>query len=81
MLGGAPGVGKSSVARYLLKLAEDGPGLLQWVDVDALWPHQPWRVDDRMTAMTRPSIYARTSRPDEPVPSGSGTMPRPCARR
>ena len=58
MLGGAPGVGKSSVARRLLELAASGPELLQWVDVDALWLHQPWRVDERMTTMMQANLRA-----------------------
>lgn len=58
MLGGAPGVGKSTVARRLLSLAEDGPELVQWVDVDALWLHQPWRVDERMRAMVQANLRA-----------------------
>src|SRR5688500_16992577 len=56
MLGGAPGVGKSSVAGHLLELAQDGPHLVQWVDVDSLWLHQPWRVDERMTAMVQANL-------------------------
>ncbi|MFD2473879.1 hypothetical protein [Amycolatopsis silviterrae] len=58
LLGGAPGIGKSAVARALLKLAESGPGLVQWADVDALWLHQPWRVDDRMKAMVQANLRA-----------------------
>lgn len=58
MLGGAPGVGKSSAARRLLELAEGGPGLVQWVDVDYLWLHQPWRVDERTTGMVQANIRA-----------------------
>ncbi|MBR7837800.1 hypothetical protein KDL01_31285 [Actinospica durhamensis] len=58
MVGGAPGVGKSSAARRLLELAEGGPKLVQWVDVDCLWLHQPWRVDDRTKAMVHANIRA-----------------------
>lgn len=58
MLGRVPDLGKSSVARYLLKLAESRPGLLQWDDVGALWLHQPWRGDERMTAMMRANLRA-----------------------
>lgn len=58
MLGGAPGVGKSSVAGKLLELAQDGPHLVQWVDVDSLWLHQPWRVDERMTTMVQSNLRA-----------------------
>lgn len=46
LLGGAPGVGKTTVARELLRVAAGGDVLLQWIDVDALWAHQPWRVDE-----------------------------------
>jgi hypothetical protein len=58
MLGGAPGIGKSTVARRLLELAQGGPDLVQWVDVDSLWLHQPWRVDERMTTMMRANLRA-----------------------
>jgi hypothetical protein len=58
MLGGAPGIGKSTVARRLLDLSKNGPNLVQWVDVDHLWLHQSWRVDDRMTAMARANLRA-----------------------
>ncbi|MFE0023298.1 AAA family ATPase [Amycolatopsis sp. NPDC059021] len=58
LLGGAPGVGKSSVARCLLTLAERGPELVQWVDVDHLWLHQPWRVDERMKTMVQANLRA-----------------------
>jgi chloramphenicol 3-O-phosphotransferase len=58
MLGGAPGVGKSSAARRLLELAEGEPRLVQWVDVDYLWLHQPWRVDERMRGMVHANIRA-----------------------
>jgi AAA domain-containing protein len=61
MLGGAPGVGKSSVARRLLTLAESGPNLVQWVDVDDLWLHQPWRVDERMKKMVHANLRAVAS--------------------
>ncbi|MBB5789488.1 AAA family ATPase [Jiangella mangrovi] len=58
LLGGAPGVGKTSVARQLLRRAAGGSALVQWVDVDALWWHQPWRVDERTTAMVRANLAA-----------------------
>lgn len=58
MLGGAPGIGKSTAARRLLELAQGGPDLVQWVDVDSLWLHQPWRVDERMTTMMRANLRA-----------------------
>jgi chloramphenicol 3-O-phosphotransferase len=58
MLGGAPGVGKSTAARRLMKLAENGPSLVQWVDVDHLWMHQPWRVDGRTKTMVQANLRA-----------------------
>lgn len=58
LLGGAPGVGKSTVARRLLDVWAAGLVLVQWVDVDALWLHQPWRVDEPMTSMLRANLGA-----------------------
>lgn len=56
MLGGAPGIGKSAAVRRLLELAQGRPSLVQWVDIDSLWLHQPWRVDERMTTMMRANL-------------------------
>ena len=53
LVGGAPGIGKTSVARRLLEIAIAGRTLVQWVDVDALWLHQPWRVDTTDPAPVR----------------------------
>ncbi|MFI7643175.1 AAA family ATPase [Nonomuraea sp. NPDC049400] len=58
MLGGAPGVGKTTVARRLLDLVQAGQQLVLWLDVDSLWQHQPWRVDERMTTMVRANLRA-----------------------
>ena len=58
LLGGAPGVGKTSVGRALLRRAMAGDHLVQWVDVDALWLHQPWRVDDRTKTMVQQNLAA-----------------------
>ncbi|GIG68082.1 hypothetical protein Pen01_43770 [Phytomonospora endophytica] len=58
LLGGAPGVGKSAVATEFLRLAEGGGELVQWVDVDALWSHQPWRVDAAMISMVQANLRA-----------------------
>ncbi|TDE97199.1 hypothetical protein EXU48_03010 [Occultella glacieicola] len=58
LLGGAPGVGKSTVAREFLSLAADGSVLVQWVDVDSLWAHQPWEVTERTTAMVQANLRA-----------------------
>lgn len=58
LLGGAPGIGKSSVAEEILRIAVDGPALVQWVDVDALWRHQPWRVDAAMITMMQANLRA-----------------------
>jgi hypothetical protein len=58
LLGGVPGVGKTSVARQLLHIAAHGTSLVQWVDVDALWLHQPWRVDERTKRMVQSNLAA-----------------------
>ncbi|HLH99984.1 MAG TPA: AAA family ATPase [Acidimicrobiales bacterium] len=58
LVGGAPGVGKTAMARRLLELAETGRDLVQWVDVDSLWLHQPWRVDERSIAMVEANLRA-----------------------
>ena len=41
-----------------MRLAERGPSLVQWVDVDYLWLHQPWRVDERMKTMVQANLRA-----------------------
>lgn len=41
-----------------MRLAERGPSLVQWVDVDYLWLHQPWRVDERMKTMVEANLRA-----------------------
>jgi hypothetical protein len=38
-------------------MAGGGP-LVQWIDVDALWQHQPWRVDDRTKLMLQKNLQA-----------------------
>ena len=58
LLGGAPGIGKSAVARELLSAAARGSRLVQWVDVDSLWFHQPWQVTDRTKAMVEANLAA-----------------------
>ncbi|MFC1420694.1 AAA family ATPase [Streptacidiphilus cavernicola] len=58
MVGGVPGVGKSTAARQVMRLAERGPGLVQWVDVDDLWFHRPWRVDARTRALVEANLRA-----------------------
>lgn len=58
LLGGAPGIGKSSAAEEILRIAADGSALVQWVDVDALWRHQPWRVDAAMITMMQANLRA-----------------------
>ncbi|HEY1179227.1 MAG TPA: hypothetical protein VGF17_23990, partial [Phytomonospora sp.] len=58
LLGGAPGVGKTSTATELLHLAQGGSELVQWVDVDALWSHQPWHVDAAMISMVQANLRA-----------------------
>lgn len=58
LLGGAPGVGKTATARECLGLSAGGSALVQWIDVDALWAHQPWRVNDTMIAMLQSNLRA-----------------------
>ena len=58
LVGGAPGVGKTTVARLLLHIAARGESLVQWVDVDALWLHQPWRVDELTKRMVQSNLAA-----------------------
>ena len=58
LLGGAPGIGKTTTARRLMEFAQAGPDLVQWIDVDALWFHRPWRVDERTKAMVHANIRA-----------------------
>jgi hypothetical protein len=41
-----------------MKIAENGPSLVQWVDVDYLWLHQPWRVDERTKTMVHANLRA-----------------------
>ena len=33
-----------------------GDRLVQWVDVDALWLHQPWRVNDETKTMVQENL-------------------------
>jgi 2-phosphoglycerate kinase len=58
LVGGAPGIGKTTVARRLLDLAARGTTTVQHLDVDALWLHQPWRVDDQTKAMVQANLAA-----------------------
>lgn len=41
-----------------MELVAGGPRLVQWVDVDYLWLHQPWHVDERMREMVHANIRA-----------------------
>lgn len=52
------GIGKTTVARKLLSLAADGDRLIQWIDVDALWMHQPWTVSETTMAMLHGNLHA-----------------------
>ena len=61
LLGGAPGIGKTTVGREILRIAGNCSVLVQWVDVDALWAHQPWRVDDVTVAMVHANLRAVTA--------------------
>ncbi len=56
--GGAPGVGKSTTARELLRFAASGSVFVQWVEVDALWAHQPWRMDKVTVEMLHANLTA-----------------------
>ena len=58
LVGGAPGVGKTTVARRLHHLAARGTSLVQWVEVDALWLHQSWRVDESTKRMVQSNLAA-----------------------
>jgi hypothetical protein len=51
-------MGKSTVARRLLEIFAAGTVLVQWVDVDALWLHQPWRVAQRLKSMLQANLRA-----------------------
>lgn len=58
--GGAPGVGKSSAVHLLLEeVYRRGQGVLvQWVEVESLWRHQPWQVNDRTTQLRDDNLRA-----------------------
>jgi predicted kinase len=60
LLGGAPGVGKSTAAHHLLEAVfRSGRELLvQWVEVEALWRHQPWQVNERTTRLRDENLRA-----------------------
>lgn len=38
--------------------------MVQWIDVDALWQHQPWRVDDRTKLMLQRNLRALLANAD-----------------
>lgn len=38
-----------------------GNRLVQWVDVDALWLHQPWRVDEHTRSMVEANLRCVTA--------------------
>jgi pantothenate kinase len=57
LLGGPPAVGKSAVAEALLgQFTGSAPVRVQWIDVDTLWRHQPWRVDDTTITMLHANL-------------------------
>lgn len=59
LLGGAPGIGKTAAAENLLvDIAARGNTLVQWIDVDSLWRHQPWRVDDATITLLQKNLSA-----------------------
>lgn len=39
-------------------MAASGTALVQWVDVDHLWLHQPWRVDAASTSMLQANLQS-----------------------
>jgi adenylate kinase family enzyme len=53
-IAGAPGVGKSTVARSLMDRLPD----TVWLDGDDLWRMSPFRVDETTTAMVERNIAA-----------------------
>ena len=60
LLGGAPGVGKSTAAHYLLEevYRRGGDILVQWVEIEALWRHQPWQINGRTTRLRDENLRA-----------------------
>jgi broad-specificity NMP kinase len=52
-IGGAPGVGKSTVAKLLLDDLKD----CVWLDADDLWRMNPFIVDDNTKAMVERNIH------------------------
>jgi hypothetical protein len=44
-----------------------GDPLVQWIDVDALWQHQPWRVDDRTKLMLQRNLQAMLANAEAPA--------------
>lgn len=60
LLGGAPGVGKSTAAHYLLEevYRRGGDVLVQWIELEGLWRHQPWQVNDRTTQLRDENLRA-----------------------
>jgi len=51
-IGGAPGIGKSTVAGLLIKYLENGI----WLDGDDLWRMNPFLVDENTKAMVEKNI-------------------------
>ena len=51
-IGGAPGIGKSTIAGLLLKDLENGV----WLDGDDLWKMNPFLVDENTKAMVEKNI-------------------------
>lgn len=54
MIGGAPGVGKSAVARELMTSLDN----CVWLDGDDVWRMNPWRVDERTRKLVVDNIIA-----------------------
>ena len=60
LLGGAPGVGKSTAAHHLVEevYRRGRDVLVQWVEVEGLWRHQPWQVNNRTTQLRDENLRA-----------------------
>src|ERR1700749_4148876 len=67
LLGGAPGIGKTTTARSLMELAQAGPDLVQWVDVDALAerPDVSWVTVDTAGCEVTCAVRSLSSRDRE----------------
>ncbi len=62
LLGGAPGVGKSTAAHHLLEEVyrhrRSERVLVQWIEVESMWRHQPWQINHRTTQLRNENLRA-----------------------